>query len=511
MGTDAQMINCIWFSCTPLGITHFPRTPLVSIHNKKIHRNGYETAPKTPSYIPFALQNVGHPRQKAFTINKPDSLTPCLALDRSEWTALAIKAGAIPAEAEIRGYQAQISNLVLMRTGDAVVVAPTGSGKSLTWTLPLLARKEGISLVVTPYTSLGLDGESSNDCDGVTSTFIYSEKNTAADFERVAQMDMHMLESPSFARLLHSPTWRRRLSAVYIDEAHLIYETHHWRPAYSRIHLLRHLIGDDIPFIGLSATCPEHYRDALTAFAGFKPDYTLINLGNHHPELSILILPLLHDISSFKDLIFVLPFGCRIGDIVKTIIYCDDLELLTKMMWWFYYRLASMGLPTHLVDIIHSGLGKTKILLGSSKISAGMNFRGVRVVIQYLVRKLTIPDASQRLGRGARGEGETAVGVFFVEPSMMSGAESPKDADPATIRLVQSTECAEAIMDEYLGNPPRDRIRGRCCCNRCFPSLRPAQQYEWVAINPGLNLFGGVSSIGGIIGGTNGQAMVPRA
>jgi hypothetical protein len=146
---------------TPAGISHFPRTPLASVNNRKIHRNGYETAPKTPSYIPFALNNIGHPRQKAFTIDKPDHLPVCLALDPSEWTSLAVKAGAIPAEAQVRGYQVQISNLVLMRKGDALVIAPTGSGKSLTWTLPLLARKEGTSLVITPYTSLGLDGESS--------------------------------------------------------------------------------------------------------------------------------------------------------------------------------------------------------------------------------------------------------------------------------------------------------------------------------------------------------------
>ncbi|KAJ7652375.1 P-loop containing nucleoside triphosphate hydrolase protein, partial [Mycena polygramma] len=280
----------------------------------KIHRNGYETAPKTPSYIPFALNNVGHPRQKAFTIDKPDLLRTCPALDPTEWTSLAVKAGAIPATADVRGYQVEISNLVLMRRGDTVVIAPTGSGKSLTWILPLLARQGGTSLVITPYTSLGLDGEASNDCAGITSTFIYSEKNTPEDFTRIAEGDMQvvyvcpqMLESPSFARLLHSPTWRRRLSAVYIDEAHLIYETHHWRPSYSRLHLLRHILGDDIPFIGLSATCPEQYREALVMFAGFRKDYTLINLGNHRPELSIIILPLLHDISSFQDLAFVVP------------------------------------------------------------------------------------------------------------------------------------------------------------------------------------------------------------
>ncbi|KAJ6558391.1 hypothetical protein B0H19DRAFT_1261913 [Mycena capillaripes] len=67
----------------------------------------------------------------------------------------------------------------------------------------------------------------------------------------------------------------------------------------------------------------------------------------------------------------------------------------------------------------------------------------------------------------------------------MPGGDQPRDADPGIIELVQSTECAEAIMDRYLDSPPREPIRGRCCCNRCYPSLRPAQQYEWVSVNPG--------------------------
>ncbi|KAJ7213699.1 P-loop containing nucleoside triphosphate hydrolase protein [Mycena rebaudengoi] len=495
-------------SDTPSTLFGSPRTPLSSLTNRKLHRNGFETAPKTPSYTPFALNNPGYARQKAFTISNPMPLAPCPALDPYELTALAARAGAIPADATLRSFQVEISNFVTMRRGDAVVISPTGSGKSLAWILPLLARGEGISLVITPYTSLGLDGESSNECEGITSLFIYSEQNSLEDFEKVAAGNMmvvyvcpEMLESPSFARILHSPEWRRRLSGIYIDEAHLIYQTHHWRPCYSRLYILRNIIGGDIPFIALSATCPEHYRDALIAYAGLKKEYHLINLGNYRPELSMIILPLQHDVSSFIDLVFVIPLGCRSTDIVKTLIYCDDLELLTKMMWWAYYRLASMGLPTHLVDIIHAGLSdrhqklcledfradKTKILLGSSKISAGMNFGGVRRVIQYKVRGISSADVGQRFGRGARRKGETSVGVLFYEPSFALGAglsvDAPKEEDPGLIELIQSDDCAQQIMDRQLENPPHSP--SCVCCNRCDPSLCPALQYQWIAVNPG--------------------------
>jgi hypothetical protein len=136
-----------------------PGNPLTPIKHRKQFRNGYEQSPKTPSYCPYSLNNPGTPRQRAFDLSKSASLKSIPALDPSEWNELAIKSRVIPADAQLRSFQVRISNLVLMRHPDAVVISPTGSGKSLSWTLPLLARKEGISLVVAPYTSLGLDGE----------------------------------------------------------------------------------------------------------------------------------------------------------------------------------------------------------------------------------------------------------------------------------------------------------------------------------------------------------------
>ncbi|KAJ7750919.1 ATP-dependent DNA helicase [Mycena maculata] len=469
------------------------------------------TDPKTPSYRPFSLNNPGSSRQKAFNLSKPTPLSSIPALDPTEWNTLALESHAIPIQAQLHSYQIQISNLVLMRRWDAVVIAPTGSGKSLSWTLPLLARKEGISLVITPFTSLGLDGQISNNCDGILSLFIYSDQNTQEDFEKVATGEMlvvyvcpEMLESLSFARLIHSKSWQGRISGIYIDEAHLIHQTHVWQPPYSRIYLLRNIIGHDTPLIALSATCPEQYRNSLVMFAGLHPNYTLINLGNFRPELSTIILPMKHDISSFLDLAFILPFGCSESSLakVKSIVYCDDLDLLTKMFWWAFSRAASMGIPTHAIDIIHSGLsarhqelaldafrdGPTSILLGSSKISAGMNFPGVRRVIQYKCADLTVPDVDQRRGRGARRKGESAVGIIFVEPRMWRGGDfsiqNPGDQDPGMIELIQSEDCIEEIIQRRLENPPHVRHHSCDCCNHCDPSLHPGREYQWIEVNP---------------------------
>ncbi|KAJ7026700.1 P-loop containing nucleoside triphosphate hydrolase protein, partial [Mycena alexandri] len=484
-----------------------PSNPLAPIKHRKQHRNGYEQTPKTPSFRPFALNNPGTPNQRAFELSKMSRLEAIPALDPSEWTTLAHTSHAIPLDATLRSFQVQISNLVVMRRGDGLVIAPTGSGKSLMWILPLLARKEGISLVITPFTSLGLDGEHSNTADGITSLFIYSEQNTLEDFDKAAAGEMlviyvcpEMLESPSFARLLHSKSWQGRLSGIYIDEAHLVHESHIWRPSYSRLYQLHNIVGHDIPLICPSATLPEAYRGSLLTFAGLHSDYTFVNLGNFRPELSTIILPMQHEMNSFLDITFILPLGCKESDLKKnkTLVYCDDIELLTDMFWWAFSRAASMQIPTRAIDIIHSGLssrhqdlclqdfcdGTTSILFGTAKISAGMNFPGIRHILQYKICDLPLAGLDQRRGRGARLPGESAVMMVFVEPSMQLGSdvslENPGNQDPGMIELAQSDLCAEVIIQRRLDNPPHYRHNALDCCNRCDPNLNPGREYRWV-------------------------------
>jgi hypothetical protein len=49
-----------------------------------------------------------------------------------------------------------------------------------------------------------------------------------------------------------------------------------------------------------------------------------------------MIVPMQHDIGSFLDIAFILPLGCKELDLVRTIVFCDDLERLTEMFWWAF-------------------------------------------------------------------------------------------------------------------------------------------------------------------------------
>lgn len=333
-----------------------------------------------------------------------------------------------------------------------------------------------------------------------------------------------MLETPAVAQIIHSKSFQAQLSGIYLDEAHTLHESHTWRPAYGRLHLLRTIIGTEAPLVAISATLPKSYRNSLEYFAGLRHDYHLINLGNFRPELSTIVSNMQYSAGSFIDLAFVLPWNSTTGSILQTIIYSDDLELLTSMFWWLHARLGAMGLPTHLVDILHAGLsedhqrictddfiaGRSKILLGSDKIGAGMDFPNVELVVQYRCRGLTLVKWEQRRGRGARRPGMAAVGVILVEKSMslmdgpnednLTGSQNRfQSEDRALLDLIHTKTCHEVVVDKWLENPTREGDSTQPCprCSNCNPHLALLQEigHTWIMEDPRSRKVGSSQSL----------------
>ena len=149
---------------TPQNVSFIqPSASLTSKRSKKIFRNGFEqSAPKPLSYTPYQpLTRRADRKKHTFELpNIPDlqPIKPHPGLNASEWNELAIASGLIPNGATVHGAQMQCANFVLGKKEDIFVIAPTGWGKSNLWKYPLVARKSGISIVVTPYTCLGLEG-----------------------------------------------------------------------------------------------------------------------------------------------------------------------------------------------------------------------------------------------------------------------------------------------------------------------------------------------------------------
>ena len=157
-----------------------------------------------------------------------------------------------------RGEQQQIIDHVVAG-GDALVLMPTGGGKSLCYQIPALVR-EGVGVVISPLIALMKDQVDALEAVGVRAAFLNStqgpDERRAVEAALLAgEVDLlymapERVTVPSTAELLD----RIRVSLFAIDEAHCVSQWgHDFRPDYLALSLL-HERWPSIPRIALTAT-----------------------------------------------------------------------------------------------------------------------------------------------------------------------------------------------------------------------------------------------------------------
>src|SRR5688572_22892106 len=166
-----------------------------------------------------------------------------------------------------RGEQAQIVEHVA-RGGDALVLMPTGGGKSLCYQLPALLR-EGTGVVVSPLIALMQDQVAALRQLGVRAAFLNSTLNETQSRAtqqalRNGELDLlyvapERLLMPHMLDLLS----RTKLALFAIDEAHCVSQWgHDFRPEYLQLSVL-HERFPDVPRIALTATADPQTRDEI--------------------------------------------------------------------------------------------------------------------------------------------------------------------------------------------------------------------------------------------------------
>ena len=170
--------------------------------------------------------------------------------------------------------QEEIIASVLKRR-DALVIMPTGGGKSLCYQLPAL-RFEGLTLVVSPLIALMKDQVDALKSNGIAAAFINSAlsyvdlRRVQAQAQRgdlrILYIAPERLALPSFQNFLST----LEISLVAIDEAHCISEWgHDFRPDYRTLGDLRRNLPH-VPFIALTATATERVRDDIVTQLGLN-------------------------------------------------------------------------------------------------------------------------------------------------------------------------------------------------------------------------------------------------
>jgi ATP-dependent DNA helicase RecQ len=168
-----------------------------------------------------------------------------------------------------RGPQEEVIN-TLMRGGDALVLMPTGGGKSLCFQIPAIARP-GTGIVVSPLIALMQDQVAALRQAGVRAAFLNStlsaEEARAIEGQLLqGQLDL-LYVAPE--RLMLERTLellgRAKLALVAIDEAHCVSQWgHDFRPEYIQLSVL-HERFPEVPRIALTATADEPTRREIIA------------------------------------------------------------------------------------------------------------------------------------------------------------------------------------------------------------------------------------------------------
>ena len=153
--------------------------------------------------------------------------------------------------------------------GDAVVLMPTGGGKSITYQVPALVR-EGTGLVISPLIALMHDQVEALRANGVRAAALNSTQSAPerADTERAylsGELDLlyvapERLSGAATTALLQ----RGRLSVIAIDEAHCVSQWgHDFRPDYLALGDLAERFPG-VPRMALTATATRETHREIT-------------------------------------------------------------------------------------------------------------------------------------------------------------------------------------------------------------------------------------------------------
>src|SRR5918997_5496476 len=172
---------------------------------------------------------------------------------------------------------------------DAVVVMPTGSGKSLIYQLPALLLP-GLTVVVSPLIALMKDQQDKLAAQGVDAVAMHSHLNASATREahrQIADGEGEILyltperfkDREFFERLLS-----RTVSLFVIDEAHCVSQWgHDFRPDYLSLGSVVQRLGRP-PVLALTATATAEVRQDIARQLGMRNPHTTIT-GFARPNL----------------------------------------------------------------------------------------------------------------------------------------------------------------------------------------------------------------------------------